>query len=65
MGIAVDAAGNLFVADRDASVVRKIAANGAITTVAGSETPGFAGDGGAAMSAQNQPPVGRPGGFFR
>jgi uncharacterized protein (TIGR03437 family) len=34
MGIAVDAAGNVFVADRDASVVRKIAANGTISTVA-------------------------------
>src|ERR1035438_2621201 len=30
MGIVVDAAGNLFVADRDASVVRKIAVNGTI-----------------------------------
>src|ERR1022692_4690096 len=52
MGIAVDAAGNVFVADRDASVVRKIAANGNITTVAGNGTPGFTGDGGAAVSAQ-------------
>src|ERR1035438_1185277 len=52
MGIVVDAAGNLFVADRDASVVRKIAVNGTISTVAGSGTPGFAGDGGAAASAQ-------------
>ena len=35
MGIAIDGGGNVFVADRDASVVRKIAANGIITTVAG------------------------------
>src|ERR1017187_5498163 len=48
----VDAAGNLFVADRDASVVRKIAVNGTISTVAGSGTAGFTGDGGAAASAQ-------------
>ena len=40
MGIAVDAAGNVFVADRDASVVRRIAANGTISTVAGNGTPG-------------------------
>ena len=58
MGIAVDAAGNLFVADRDASVVRKIAANGTITTVAGSGTPGFTGDGGAATGARINGPFG-------
>ena len=58
MGLAADTAGNLFVADRDASVVRKIAANGIITTVAGSGTPGFAGDGGAATSAQINGPYG-------
>ena len=58
MGIAIDAAGNVFVADRDASVVRKIAANGTITTVAGSGTPGYTGDGGAAISAQINGPFG-------
>ena len=58
MGIAVDAAGNLFVADRDASVVRRIAANGTITTVAGNGTAGFTGDGGAATSAQINGPFG-------
>src|ERR1035441_1021204 len=52
MGMAVDAAGNLFVADRDASVVRKIAVNGTISTVAGSGTARFTGDGGPAASAQ-------------
>src|SRR6185369_9124987 len=57
MGIAIDAAGNVFVADRDASVVRKIA-NGTITTVAGSGTPGYMGDGGAAISAQINGPFG-------
>src|ERR1022692_1515485 len=58
MGLAADTAGNLFVADRDASVVRRIAANGIITTVAGSGVPGFAGDGGAATSAQINGPYG-------
>ena len=53
MGIAVDAAGNVFVADRDASVVRKIAANGHHPTVAGNGTPGYAGDGGAATGAHS------------
>jgi uncharacterized protein (TIGR03437 family) len=36
MGIAFDAAGALYVVDRDAAVVRKIAADGTISTVAGS-----------------------------
>ncbi|MGD0775519.1 MAG: hypothetical protein ABSC05_22110 [Candidatus Solibacter sp.] len=58
MGIATDAAGNLFVADRDASVVRKISAAGTITTVAGTGTPGFSGDGGPAASAQIDGPFG-------
>ena len=58
MGIAVDAAGNVYVADRDASVVRKIAANGTISTVAGTGTAGFAGDGGAAVAAQLNGPFG-------
>src|ERR1035437_5544737 len=58
MGIATDAAGNVFVADRDASVVRKIAVNGTITTVAGNGTQGFAGDGGQATSAQLNGPFG-------
>jgi uncharacterized protein (TIGR03437 family) len=52
MGIAVDGAGNIFVADRDAAVVRRIAPTGVIQTVAGSGTPGYTGDGGPATSAQ-------------
>ena len=58
MGIAIDAAGNVFVADRDASVVRKIAANGTITHRGRHGTPGYMGDGGAATSAQINGPFG-------
>src|SRR5450631_383672 len=58
MGIAVDAAGNVFVADRDASGVRKIAVNGTSSTVAGNGTPGFTGDGGTAIGAQINGPLG-------
>ena len=58
MGIATDAAGNVFVADRDASVVRKISSGGTITTVAGTGTAGFSGDGGAAASAEINGPFG-------
>jgi sugar lactone lactonase YvrE len=38
--------------------VRKIAESGIITTIAGNGTPGFSGDGGAAISAQLQYPIG-------
>ncbi|MCU1237561.1 MAG: repeat containing protein, partial [Candidatus Solibacter sp.] len=58
MGLAIDAAGNVFVADRDANVVRRIAANGTISTVAGNGTPGYAGDSGTATSAQLNGPFG-------
>jgi sugar lactone lactonase YvrE len=56
-GVAVDAAGNLFIVDENNAVIRKVAAaTGVITTVAGNGTPGFAGDGGPAISAElNQP----------
>jgi len=55
-GMAFDAAGNLYLADASFHVIRKIATNGIITTIAGNGTNGFSGDGGAATSAQfNQP----------
>jgi len=54
-GLAVDAAGNLYISDGDR--VRKIS-NGVITTVAGSLATGFAGDGGPATSALLHSPSG-------
>jgi uncharacterized protein (TIGR03437 family) len=56
-GIAVDSAGNLYIAEFDRSDVRKVS-NGAITTVAGNGTPGFSGDNGSATSAQLDNPEG-------
>ena len=56
-GIAVDASGNVYVADTQNARVRKIS-GGTITTVAGSGTPGFGGDGGAATAGQLYDPVG-------
>ncbi len=51
-GIAVDAAGNLYVADRHNHCVRRIeAASGFVTTFAGNGSAGFAGDGGPAARA--------------
>jgi uncharacterized protein (TIGR03437 family) len=57
-GIAVDAAGNVYVADLTAHVVRIIATNGTISTYAGQGTAGYTGDGGAAIQAQLNAPMG-------
>ncbi len=50
-GVAVDAAGNFYIADDD-HVIRKVTPNGTITTVVGTGTAGYSGDGGPATSAQ-------------
>ena len=57
-GVAVDAAGDLYIADYYNNRIRKVAATGIITTVAGNGSSGFAGDGGAATSAQLAYPAG-------
>jgi hypothetical protein len=49
LGVAVDAAGNLYIADCYNNRIRKVAANGVITTVAGTGSAGFGGDGGPAI----------------
>ncbi|MBL8189457.1 MAG: hypothetical protein JNK38_15715 [Acidobacteria bacterium] len=53
-----DAAGNLYFADLNNHRVRRVAANGVITTVAGNGTVGFSGDNGPALSAQLNQPLG-------
>ena len=52
LGLAIDSAGNLFIADAVTARVRKVDTAGVITTVAGSGVRGFAGDGGSATEAQ-------------
>ena len=49
--VAYDAAGNLYISDRDNNVVRKVDTSGIITTYAGNGTAGFCGDKGPATSA--------------
>lgn len=51
VAVAVDASGNLYIAERDGNRVRKVV-NGIITTVAGNGLPGFSGDGGPATDAR-------------
>lgn len=51
VGLALDAAGNLFIADFPANRVRRVDADGVITTVAGTGVEGWSGDGGPAAEA--------------
>ena len=50
-GLCLDQAGNLYVADRNNHRVRRIDTLGIVTTVAGTGTPDWGGDGGPAVEA--------------
>jgi large repetitive protein len=59
-GVAVDAAGNLFLADASNNRVRRVdAATGLISTIAGNGIAGYSGDGGPATAAK----INNPGGL--
>jgi len=57
-GVAVDVAGNLYIADFENLRIRKVFTNGIITTVAGNGNRSFSGDGGAAINAGLDSPYG-------
>ena len=58
-GMAVDGNGNLFIADSANSRIRKVDANtGIITTVAGNGNFAYSGDGGTALAASLNQPIG-------
>ncbi len=56
--VAVDAAGNLYIADSVNQRIRRVDTNGFITTIAGNGLAGYSGDGGLATHASMQFPVG-------
>jgi ribosomal protein S11 len=58
-GVAVDSSGNIFIADWHNNRIREVVkVTGAISTVAGTGTGGYSGDGGPATSAQVNYPNG-------
>ena len=57
VGVAVDHAGNLFIADGRNNRIRKVSPDGIIMTIAGNGTPGYSGDGGPATDASLSGPV--------
>ncbi|HEY7336922.1 MAG TPA: hypothetical protein VH639_18665 [Bryobacteraceae bacterium] len=57
-GLAVDGAGNLYIADFSNNAVRKVTSGGTITTIVGNGVAGYTGDGGPATQAQLNGPSG-------
>jgi hypothetical protein len=58
-GVAIDAFGNLYIADTNNNVIREVnAATGVITAIAGNGTQGYLGDGGLAANCELTSPDG-------
>jgi trimeric autotransporter adhesin len=58
VGVALDGAGDVYIADQGNSVIREVTASGTITTVAGNNAVGYSGDGGSATNATLYAPAG-------
>ena len=58
VALAIDAVGNLYVADEFNNAIRRINTSGIITTVAGNGVYGYSGDGGLATAARLAYPAG-------
>ncbi|HEY1242906.1 MAG TPA: hypothetical protein VGF16_20230 [Bryobacteraceae bacterium] len=58
LSLAVDAAGNLYIADTNNHVIREVTPNGIIQTIAGTGASGFGGDDGPPAKAQLSAPAG-------
>ncbi len=56
-GLAIDAQDRIYVADAGNNAVRRIDPDGTVTTVAGTGTAGYSGDGGPATAARLSAPV--------
>lgn len=56
-GVAVDSSGNIYIADTGNHVIREVS-GGIISTIAGTNTGGYAGDGGPAVDAELEFPGG-------
>jgi alpha-tubulin suppressor-like RCC1 family protein len=56
-GVAVDAAGNVYVADNSNNRIRKVDTSGTISTIAGNGTAAYSGDNGASTSASLNAPA--------
>ncbi|MGD0297968.1 MAG: hypothetical protein ABSE86_12695, partial [Bryobacteraceae bacterium] len=57
LGITVDSSGNVYFVDRTHAVIRKVTPDGIISTIAGTGSNGFAGDGGSAAAAELNNPI--------
>ncbi len=57
-GVAVDGNGNIYVADTENHRIRMMSKSGIVTTIAGTGTAAFSGDGGPAVAAKLNRPLG-------